>query len=577
MKYDIEAYNRASVASETAMLLYNIGELSKHQPPHFMMLASVSQSRSFSGNAGFQWSQVFNTLSPITTIISKTIGVTTTTTTVSNSHVVEGGNWQAGPFTAASTENPTITFVPIQGQEFANRFESPLRDKLTLLLEDGRWYNTPADATALMVLTAQSLYLKHGADDDSDSCRHPDRKEDPKDSTAWYVNRRRESWPSPEALHFGRGPEALHYRYIPDYFHDDFAACIFEIVNVRRLHFVSIDGHHPVPTKASADPLAADVVSALGANYEWTSKGKDFELTTPIRIPAWLDYAPDFHAQKAPRPDLAPLMLHKRDLKPIDLVYGTPKDYTWTKDPQGGFALVPNGYGLNKVGQLAELGTCEVGACKPGTTCESGKCETGECEAGQCEPGECELNRCEPAECYSGKCNSDKTRLLYSDKIIDYVSPVWPDYFYVELRRNDPDPHHHNTVIYNNDAEQACFGSREKKPRSNLVCGFLKIGNLLQIMQRLADMACKGSDLASGHCERGAIFAIGRNVSAWADRSMQIGPSEYIWEPAHNPQTNRPLAELDRTMFSDLYELYQMSLVDTSRLVTGAPPITISK
>jgi len=52
MKYDIQKYNQATLDSETNMLLYNVGLLSQYQPPHFMMLASVSQTRTFSAAAG---------------------------------------------------------------------------------------------------------------------------------------------------------------------------------------------------------------------------------------------------------------------------------------------------------------------------------------------------------------------------------------------------------------------------------------------------------------------------------------------------------------------------------------------
>jgi hypothetical protein len=57
--------------------------------------------------------------------------------------------------------------------------------------------------------------------------------------------------------------------------------------------------------------------------------------------------------------------------------------------------------------------------------------------------------------------------------------------------------------------------------------------------------------------------------------------------PAHEPQKERELVEKDpkhqdlakrdRDAFFNLYKLYQMSLVDTSKLVTGAPAITIGK
>src|ERR1700722_11261148 len=65
MSHDIDSYNHATINSETEMLVYNIGQLSEHQPTHFMMLASVSQSRTFSGTSSFQWTQALAAINPV--------------------------------------------------------------------------------------------------------------------------------------------------------------------------------------------------------------------------------------------------------------------------------------------------------------------------------------------------------------------------------------------------------------------------------------------------------------------------------------------------------------------------------
>ncbi len=568
MKQDIDLYNRNIVDAETDMFVYNIGRLYDHQPPHFMMLSSVSQTRSFSAGGGFQWSQALSALNPMTAIAN--LVSTTKTVTTTSSALATGSTWQAGPFTAGSVENPTITFVPIQGQEFANRFESPLRDKLTLFLEDQNWYGTVDETKALVLLFAQSLYLQHAPA--SGPCRRNETG-DPTDWSALYVNRRRDP----------NEPEKRQETdSSPDYFYDDFSDCVYEIVRIP-LYEGLIYGHHRVPTKAGADPAAADVVSALGANYEWTEKDKVYSLNNPFTIPGWFDYDPvvvpaeqgeDLKKVKVP---------FEKPPKPIDLVYGTPKGYTVTQDPKGDFVIVPDGYGLNRAGELKKLGTCES---RPDNTCKSGKRETGLCEAGNCDPGKCEADKCEPFECSSldrsaGRCESDKTRLLYSDKIVDEVWPVQQDYLYVELRRNDPQ-HPHIWPVYNKTAEDACFGPPDPKKKNHygIVCGYFKIGNLLEIMQRLASMACPEPDSYRGACSQGSIFGVGREVPVWADRKAYIGAGRYIWEPAHDPHgdpKSREMAKIDREMFSTLYKLYQLSLVDTSKLVAGAPPVTISK
>ena len=138
MHYDIQDYNKAAVSSEKEMLLFNIGALYYRQPPHFMMLSTISQSRTFSAMAGFQWTNP--------------------------------ASWQV-PFTEEAIENPTIQFVPIQGGDFVQRFESRLTDKLTLLLEDRRATLFASEQNEqdkeLITLLAQSVTLLHGGADTS--------------------------------------------------------------------------------------------------------------------------------------------------------------------------------------------------------------------------------------------------------------------------------------------------------------------------------------------------------------------------------------------------------------------------
>jgi hypothetical protein len=116
-------------------------------------------------------------------------------------------------------------------------------------------------------------------------------------------------------------------------------------------------------------------------------------------------------------------------------------------------------------------------------------------------------------------------------------------------------------------------------------------------MHRLADLACDSKDPDNleemgKYCSE-SIFGIGFEAPSWADTSASFidsdGVEKFVWVPAHDPQKEYPtannmanhypknLAGRDRRMFFTLYKLYQMSLVDTSKLVTGAPPVTISK
>jgi hypothetical protein len=162
----------------------------------------------------------------------------------------------------------------------------------------------------------------------------------------------------------------------------------------------------------------------------------------------------------------------------------------------------------------------------------------------------------------------------------EIVSDLWPipnDYFYLEIR---------NDAL----AESACHpqgvgGSDvQGKKNSDVICGYLKIGNLLEIMKRLGKMAC--SDAETNEERRAAcVFGIGRFAPTWADSSasyvyrsrLGINVTRSVWVPAHDPRKDSTRAQRDRYMFLMLYKLYQTSLIDTSKLVTGSTPITISK
>jgi hypothetical protein len=578
MQHDIEAYNQATVDSETDMLLYNIGQLSENQPPHFTMLSSVSQSRTFSAAGGFSWTQALAALNPVT-MISHAATATGTTVATTSSNLGTGSTWTAGPFSAGSMESPTIAYVPIQGPDFAQRFETPLRDKLLLLLEDKWWFGTPADFELLVKLFAESLYLYHAEGDVS--CKGGVYKID---RSALYVNRPRDSQDSRDKKQF----------LTPDYYYDDFSKCVDRIVNERLFNSVLIDGHNPVPTLSGAEPSPTEAVAALQANYEWDQQNGKYDLSTPVRIPAWLDYDPKFEAAKPSTPDskvLASLSApwwHSHSPPNWDtLLYHLPKNYQWkaNSESNGGddfaYVLVPDGYGIKKVGPKYVLVPDGYLPKKmPSYT-----------------PNDCKKNpqyvlvrsnrgfNLKPVNCNEmvasaytligdsatkfGLAENKSVRLSYSDTIVQAVEPVPQDYVYIEFRQKEVD---------DDAANKACF---KEPPNGDLsigvpvICGYFKISNLFEIMKRLADMACEDIANPSDSC----AFGIGyyNEIPTWADRYVRFGTNnQYIWEPAHSP-VDKINYDRDRKLFAVLYKLYQLSLVDTSKLVTGAPPITIGK
>jgi hypothetical protein len=565
MRYDIQEYNKQTVMSEQKMLLFNLGRLNQGLPPHFTMLATVSQSRTFTGTAGFKWSN------PAT--------------------------WSS-PFTATNTESPTIQFVPVQGQDFANRFESPLTDKFALFLEDRSWYATSAEQEEVVLFFAQSLILSHG---DNDKCKF---------GNGLYVNR----FPDPRDIH----PDENQYYSL-------LSACVEEIVQ-SYTDYVQIDGSHPVPTIDSIAPLGADIVTALGAGYKWTGGDGKYQLTNPVRVLAWLDYTPKIVAPQEPPPPrnepVPPVFTLPSNPRWPELTsFYVPKDYkpsVYTVSTHGAGSaqnvnvLVSDGYGLardesgnlrrdshghyiaEKKRSIAHTATGLRSTGSP-TITRTGNIDAhdiGSRIAGDGIPDNARIvainsrahtatmsipaTRGSERMMSVGEVEGFSDRFSYSDEVINDVWPVTQNYFYVELRKNETRPP--GQLITDATAERDCFASPGADPDNGLVCGYFKIGNLLQIMQRLAEMACTSTDPARSSCSSGN-FGIGYHVPSWADTSASFtntdGIEEYVWVPAHNPETQPELADRDRRAFFTLYKLYQMSLVNTSQLVSGAPSITI--
>jgi hypothetical protein len=604
MRVDIQDYNRAAVASEEQMLLFNIGRLNGEQAPHFMMLSSVSQSRTFSAGASVQWSQMWNSLaSPFAAV----------------GNVKNADTITAGPFTGAVNENPTITFVPIQGQDFALRFETPLTDKFALFLEDREWYGTAAEREGLVLLFAQSLYLTHG---DNSNCNRG------KYARAAQWRTAAPPFTRASGLYVNRGPDQQDQDPGTHYY-DDFSACVKEIVESYR-DTELIDSGYPIPTGSSEGPKAVDLVPALTAGYEFPKDGDKGALRVPVRIPAWFDYNPKFVAPPK-EPDSSAPVFWTRNTPPNSrrvTGYFLPQGYKWktykfnNNDSTSAdvYALLPNDYDLDRdkntgdLKQDAHLQYILTKSTKPATHKASGTRRGGSLSITETKgtissedvgtriegtgipPGttivavptantatmSLAADRDTSSAMVVGDLDQSSGDFSYADEVASAVWPVWKDYFYVELREGKVD---------DATAERLCQSRRDDSDKSDLVCGYFKIGNLLQIMQRLAKAACPSKDPTKIEttCQQ-SFFGIGskEDIPKWANRwapytvPTKAGGEEtkWVWVPAHDPHGsgNQPeLAQRDQKEFSTLYKLYQMSLVDTTKLVAGAPPITISK
>ena len=116
----------------------------------------------------------------------------------------------------------------------------------------------------------------------------------------------------------------------------------------------------------------------------------------------------------------------------------------------------------------------------------------------------------------------------YGDKIVNSLWPTAYDAVYVELRRGQVESTAEKNVLISQycttgrsaaaieafflkeqlTAQAKTLASRTKS--DNMICGFFKIGNLLQIMKRLGNMACTDKNKTNGVCPEGSAFRSAR-------------------------------------------------------------------
>lgn len=410
MHYDIEAYNRASVDSEVDMLLYNLGRLNHRQAPHFMMLSEVDQTRAFSTTAGFQWTDLVNSLLYLF-YPARIVGTGTTAVQRSVSTPLNGSTTYQTIFGAASSENPTFKFNPIQGEDFAKRFESPLVDKFTYFLEERRWQEenrtqyVERTIKPFVLLFAQAVRVVHG---------------DAICPSGIYPN---------VALKPGANPED-----------NTFWKCVSEYNG--KLVFVTLEGGEKLAVTTSATAMTltpGDALSALKQGYQWEERknGGGLVLAKRLQMPAYLNF--------------------------------------------------------------------DVGKLTQDTSASSVKQKTPE-----------------------------ESNLPYADEIIREAEPFPQDYVYFELRSG----------ATSDIAQRACFpGNKDERAKykdaKGVLCGYLKIGDLISIMNRLAENACRPPANAPADFDCAAfpnsVIGIGRKVPSWADGSVKMNNEEYVWVPAHSP------------------------------------------
>lgn len=124
-------YDRSVLQAEKELLLLNIARLEDHQPPHFTVTSNIAATFDFRMNSGL------------------------------SARLLEGGGTAINPnaytleLGSSVAENPTISIIPIQGQEFTERILTPLDShKFQFLLIQGQ------DLQQLLRLTARGMELR---------------------------------------------------------------------------------------------------------------------------------------------------------------------------------------------------------------------------------------------------------------------------------------------------------------------------------------------------------------------------------------------------------------------------------
>jgi hypothetical protein len=126
LEHAVMAYDQTTSDIQSQQLLLNIARSQQHQPLHFTGVSNIAATFNFQFNAGATPALTGNTGMLMTPIFGGTI-----------------------------SENPTISIVPIEGEEFTRRLLTPFQEnKLTMLLRQG------ADIDLVLRLIAGELRIK---------------------------------------------------------------------------------------------------------------------------------------------------------------------------------------------------------------------------------------------------------------------------------------------------------------------------------------------------------------------------------------------------------------------------------
>lgn len=126
LDHAVMAYDQTTTEIQSKQLLLNIARAHQHQPLHFTGVSNIAATFNFQFNAGATPAMTGDSGGLITPIFGGTV-----------------------------SENPTISIVPIEGEEFTRRLLTPFQEnKLTMLLRQG------ADVDLILRLLGAELRIK---------------------------------------------------------------------------------------------------------------------------------------------------------------------------------------------------------------------------------------------------------------------------------------------------------------------------------------------------------------------------------------------------------------------------------
>ena len=128
LDYAVIEYDKTTTNILSKLILLNIARSHQHQPMHFTGVSNIAATFNFQFNAG-----------------------------ATPAFTGENGSVMTPVFGGTMSENPTISIVPIEGEEFTRRLLTPFQEnKLTLLLRQG------ADVDLILRLLAGELRINGG-------------------------------------------------------------------------------------------------------------------------------------------------------------------------------------------------------------------------------------------------------------------------------------------------------------------------------------------------------------------------------------------------------------------------------